>query len=157
MIAHAMVSVWLASVVATAAPAAKPVDGQSKLTFTQDGKDLVVSTTLEVVDAPHVLWTHAEIVRHMDPHLEGPRHPPELGFVELYYKIIQTRDDPAQRHYRKKVQVKWRLADHKKADVPYRVIERFVPSGAELKELGPRLIRLGQETERRMRGPLFIP
>jgi hypothetical protein len=159
MTAQALVLVWMASML-TAAPAGKAAEAQPKLRFTQDGKDLVVTTTVEVTDAPHVLWTHAEVVTFMDPHLEGPRHPPELGWVELQYKILQCRDDPMllhQRHRKKKVEIAWRVADHQKADVRYRVVEQFTPSAAELKDLALKLVVIADQTERRKHSPLATP
>jgi hypothetical protein len=150
--------------VAGLAPArpADPLAGgkEPTLAFAQDGKDLVVSTTIEVPDAPHVIWTHAELVMDHDVHLKGPRRPPRLARVNLSYRAIQCRDDPnvrMRRHQTKKVEVKWRLADHRKADVPYRVVEPFNPSAAELKELAPPLIKIAEATERRNRSPLATP
>jgi len=155
MTGHAIVLLWMATMLAAA-----PADKRPKLAFRQDGKDLVVTATVEITDAPHVLWTHAEVVTFMDPHLEGPREPPKLGWVELQYKIIQCRDDPMllhQRHRKKKVDVKWRVADHQKADVPYRVVEQFTPSAAELKELALKLVVIADQTERRQKSPLAVP
>ena len=37
-------------------PAAKTSDPEPELTFTQDGKDLVVSMTVEVPDAQSLAW-----------------------------------------------------------------------------------------------------
>jgi hypothetical protein len=160
MCGMAILAAFLASVLAAEAPAGEAVDNQPNLVFTQDGDDLIVTTRVEVVDAPHVLWTHADVVMVGDPHLLGPRHPPELFCVDLYYTIIQSRDDPIrlhQRHRKKEVEVKWRLVGHQKADVRYNVINQFTPSAAELKELAPRLVKLADETERRLRSPLATP
>jgi hypothetical protein len=126
----------------------------------QDKVDLIVTARVEVVDAPHVLWTHGDVVMVGDPYLLGPRHPPTLFCVDLYYTIIQSRDDPIklhQRHRRKEVEVKWRLTGHQKANVRYNVINQFTPSAEELLELAPRLVKLAEETKRRLRSPLAIP
>lgn len=128
------------------------------LTFQQDGQDLIVTTTVELVDAPHVLWTRAGKVMDVDPHLEGPRHAARLSRVELSYYVIQCRDDPYMKHMRhrkKTIDVVWRIPDHQQAEVPYRVIEQFSPSAAELKQLAPRLETIAKETERR--APLAVP
>ena len=37
-----------------------------------------------------------------------------------------------------------RLADHEKADMPYRAIKQFRPSTAELKQLAPKLGKLAE-------------
>jgi hypothetical protein len=144
-----------------AAALAPPPEPGPKLTFTQDGKDLVVTATVEVPDAPHVLWTRAVPVMHGDPYLLGPRRPPELVWVDLSFEVFQSRDDPVvmhMPHHTKRVELRWRLADHAKADVPYRVIRRFQPSAAELKELAPQFARLAEETERRQKDPkLTVP
>jgi hypothetical protein len=41
--------------------------------------------------------------------------------------------------------------------VRYNVINQFTPSATELKELAPRLVKLADETERRLRSPLATP
>jgi len=122
------------------------------------GNDLLVSLTIEINDAPHVVWTHAELVEDHDPHLEGPRRPPILRWVELSYHVIQCRDDPVllhMRHRKKKIELTWRLAEHRKADVPYRIVDRFDPSAAELAELIPKLAKIVEQTRRR--APLAVP
>jgi hypothetical protein len=108
-----------------------------KLLFTQDGEDLLITMTIEIPDAPHALWTHAELVMDHDPYLEGPRRDPRLDSVELSYDVIQCRDDPIlmhMRHRKKKVKVVWRLKGHRKVDVKYRVVKQFKPSAAELSD-----------------------
>jgi hypothetical protein len=83
-----------------------------------------------------------------------------LFCVDLYYAIIQSRDDPiivTQRHRKKQVEVKWRLPGHQKADARYNVINQFTPSAEELLELAPRPVKLAEETKRRLDGPLGIP
>ena len=128
-----------------------PGEQTPKLSFTQEGKDLVVSMTVEVQDVPHALWTRAELVMDHDPYLLGPRRPPKLSRVELSYHIIQCRDDPVHRWVgkTKKVEVKWRIVDHQQSGVPYRVIKQFNPSAVELKALAPQLTKVAEETERR--------
>ena len=131
-----------------------------RLHFTQDGKDVVVSTFVEVADAPHVLWTHATLVMDGDGFLQGPRRPSKLVRIDLSYHVIQSRDDPVlehQRHRIKSVEVQWRLADPAKTDVEYRVNKEFNPSTAELKELASKLGKLAEETERRKHSPEFRP
>ena len=157
---QAIVPVLVTGVVLAEPPATEAPNNQPTLVFTQDGDNLIVTTRVEVVDAPHVLWTHADVVMVGDPHLLGPRHPPKLFCVDLYYAIIQSRDDPiivTQRHRKKEVEVKGRLPDHQKADVRYNVINKFTPSAEELLELAPRLVKLAEETKRRVRSPLAIP
>jgi hypothetical protein len=62
------------------------------------------------------------------------------------------------RHRKKNAQVEWRIADHQKAEVPYRVVRQFHPSAAELRQLAPELLRIAGETERRKRDPkLAVP
>jgi hypothetical protein len=129
---------------------------EQDLTFTQDGKDLVVSMTVEVPDVPHVVWVHSTLQMTGDPGLEGSRYPPKLDWVGLAYKIIQCQDDPVRIHQsylKKKVEVRWRLADHRRANVRYVVHEEFSPTAAELKDLAPKLAKLAEETERRLRDP----
>jgi hypothetical protein len=124
----------------------------------QDGRDLVVTTTVELVDAPHVLWTRAEKIMDTDPHLEGPRRPARLSRVELSFYVIQCRDDPHmkhRRHRKKQVEVAWRIPGHQRADVPYRVVEQFQPSASELQTLAPQLEKIAQETLGR--APLAVP
>jgi hypothetical protein len=113
------------------------------LSFTQDGKDLVVSMTIEVPDAPHVVWVHSTLVMWGDTDLRGARYPPKLDWVELAYEVIQCQDDPGLTHTRdrtKKSEVRWRLADHRRANVRYVVVRRFSPTAAELKDLAPKLV-----------------
>ena len=119
------------------------------MTFTQDGKDLVVSMTVEVPDAPHVVWVHSTLHMMADPDLRGPKYPPKLGWVELAYQIIQCQDDPVriqQSYLKKKVEGRWRLADHRRANVRYIVREQFSPTAAELKDLAPKLAKLAEVT-----------
>jgi hypothetical protein len=156
----AIVPVLVTGVVLAEPPTTDAPNDQPTLVFTQDGEDLIVTAKVEIVDAPHVLWTHGDVVTVMDPYLLGPRHPPKLFCVDLYYEIIQSRDDPiilTQRHRKKQVEVKWRLPGHEKADVRYNVINKFTPSAEELLELAPRLVKLAEETKRRLDSPLGIP
>jgi hypothetical protein len=105
-------------------------DQKPKLNLTQDGDDLVVSTTITINAGPYVLWTHAG----------------GLGSdVSLYYYVIQNRD----RLYRstKQIEVKWRLAGRKRGADNYRVENIFLPSSTELKELLPQLQKLTDESE----------
>jgi hypothetical protein len=136
-------------------PPMAPIPEQD-LTFTQDGKDLVVSMMVEVPDVPHVVWVHSTLHMMADADLRGPRYPPKLGWVGLAYQIIQCQDDPVRIHQsylKKKVEVRWRLADHRRANVRYVVHEEFSPTAAELKDLAPKLAKLAEETERRLRDP----
>ena len=157
---QAIVPVLVTGVVLAEPPATEAPNNQPTLVFTQDGDDLIVTAKVEIVDAPHVLWTHGDVVMIGDPHLLGPRHPPKLFCVDLYYAIIQSRDDPIQlhqRHRKKQIEVKWRLAGHRKANVRYNVINQFTPSAEELLELAPRLVKLAEETKRRLNSPLAVP
>jgi hypothetical protein len=157
-VSHVFLWVWMATALMAQPPESRPANDRPRLAFKQEGRDLVVAMTVEVPDSPHALWTHAELVTLSDPHLEGPRHPPKLGWVELHYQIIQCRDDPILMQSRhKKVEVTWRIGNHEKADVNYRVIEQFTPSAAELKALAPKLREIAEETEKRKRGPLAVP
>jgi hypothetical protein len=117
--------------------------------------------TIAISDAPHTFWTRAELVWDTDPYLEGPERPPRLSWVELSYDVFQCWDDPVlmhMRHRKKNAQVEWRIADHQKAEVPYRVVRQFHSSAAEFKRLAPELLRIAKETERRKRDPkLAVP
>jgi hypothetical protein len=108
-----------------------PADEKLALTFTQDGKDLVVSATITVNNSAHVLWTHA-IVLGND--------------VRLYYQVFQNRDLLVRSL--KQIEVKWRLVGHKKGEETYHVEKGFLPSSAELKELLPHLQKLMEEGEK---------
>jgi hypothetical protein len=137
---------------------AKSVRSEPILRFKQDSKDLVVSMTMEIVDAPYVLWTHQRLIMDSDPHLEGPRRDPILDSVELSYTVIQCRDDPYvvhMRHRKKKIEVTWRLREHQKGEVPYRVVKQFNPSAGELTQLAPKLVKIAEET--RKRASLAVP
>jgi hypothetical protein len=76
-------------------------DEKPELSFTQDGKDLVVSATVTVNNGSHVLWTHA-VVLGKD--------------VRLYYQVFQNRDLLVRSQ--KRIEVKWRLVGHKKGERP---------------------------------------
>ena len=131
-------------------------EADPKLVFKQEGEDLVVTMTIEVPDAPCVVWTHATPVMRHDPHLEGPRWPPQLCRVELSYYVIQCRDDPVllhRRYRKKKLELSWRVTNHRKSTVPYRVINQFNPSAAELMELVRKLQKLAEETRNRVPFP----
>jgi hypothetical protein len=108
-----------------------PADERPELTFTQDGKDLVVSATVTVNNSSHVLWTHA-IVLGND--------------VRLDYQVFQNRDLLVRSQ--KQIEVKWRLVGRKKGEETYRVEKGFLPSSAELKELLPQLQKLMEEGEK---------
>ena len=106
-------------------------DEKLKLKFTQDGKDLVVSTTLTVNSSSHVLWTHA-IIQGND--------------VRLYYQVFQNSDLLVRSQ--KQIEVKWRLVGHKKGEETYHIEKSFLPSSADLKELLPQLQKLMNEGEK---------
>jgi hypothetical protein len=108
-----------------------PADKNPELTFTQDGKDLVVSATITVNNSSHVLWTHA-IVLGKD--------------VRLYYQVFQNRDLLVRSQ--KRIEVKWRLVGHKKGEETYHVEKSFLPSSAELRELLPQLQKLMEKGEK---------
>jgi hypothetical protein len=116
-----------------------PVDGtgapkgdeKPELSFTQDGKDLVVSATITVNNSSHVLWTHA-VVLGKD--------------VRLYYQVFQNRDLLVRSQ--KQIEVKWRLVGHQKGGETYHVEKTFLPSSVELKELLPQLQKLREEGEK---------
>ena len=113
------------------AASAFSADEKPKLKFTQDGDDLVVSTTITVNAGPHVLWTHVI----------------DLGRdVSLYYYVIQNRD--VLYRSQKQIEVKWRLVGHKQGQANYHTRESFIPSSAELKELLPQLRKLMEEGEK---------
>jgi hypothetical protein len=106
-------------------------DEKPKLTFTQDGKDLVVSTTITVNNSSHVMWTHAI----------------DLGKeVHLNYYVFQNRDLLVRSQ--KQIEVKWRLVRRKKGEEIYHVQKDFLPSSAELKELLPQLQKLMEHGEK---------
>ena len=58
----AIVPVLVTGVVLAAPPATEAPDNQPTLAFTQDGEDLIVTAKVEIVDAPHVLWAHGDVV-----------------------------------------------------------------------------------------------
>jgi hypothetical protein len=133
------------------------------LGFTQAGDALVVTMTVEIDNAPHVLWTH--VVIHTNEIDMGPPvgvagriGKPE---VVLYYYVFQNRDDPglwdATRKTTRQIQVAWRLAGHQRDDEIYTVRRDVVPSARELKALVPRLRKLAEEGEKRLRSGEFIP
>ncbi len=105
----------------------RSADEKAKLTFKQDGSDLVVSTVLTVNGGPHVLWTDSTKLKNE---------------VVLKYYLVQCSD----RMYRhqKEVVVTWRIVGHKQGDETYRVDDRFVPSTAQLKALLPQLDELAK-------------
>jgi hypothetical protein len=105
---------------------------KAKLTFTQDGKDLVVTTEVTANNSPHVLWSQA---------ISG------LGDkVFLRYYLIQNLDllTPGV----KKVKVEWRLTDQKKGAKKYEVQQIFQPTTAELKGMMPQLQQLIESGEK---------
>lgn len=109
---------------------ADAADEKPKLNFTQDGDDLVVSTTFTVNAGPHVLWTHVS----------------DLGRdAYLNYYVIQNRDRLFRSY--KQIEVKWRLIGRKQGEQNYHVEKSFLPSSAELKELLPQLQKLMEERE----------
>jgi hypothetical protein len=87
------------SAVVSAAPDEKP-----EPTFRQDGDDLVVTTTLTVNISPHVVLTEQEF------------NPTE---VHLSCCVVQASELAGGR--KKKIEVEWRLARHKKGEETYRV------------------------------------
>jgi hypothetical protein len=124
---------WLFAIAALVVSASSPLaaDEKLKLSFTQDGKDLVVFTTLTVNNSSHVLGTHA-IVLGSD--------------ARLYYQVFQNRDLLVRSQ--KQIEVKWRLVGHKKGNETYHVEKSFLPSSAELKALLPQLQTLMKEGEK---------
>jgi hypothetical protein len=104
---------------------------KSRLTFTQDGKDLVVSTTVKANNSQHVLWTHATV--------QGKK-------VLLRYYVFQNRDLFVKGD--KTIKVEWRLPNRKKDDCTFRVEEKFEPDSAELMRLLPQLGGLNKDQER---------
>lgn len=130
----------------------QPKTPETPLQFRQNQDDLMITMKIDIVDAPHVLWTQTELVEDTDPHLWGPRRPAKLSWVRLSYFVIQCRDDPAimtTRHRRKQVEVKWRISGHRKAAVAYRPILEFRPSAQELVAIAPKLKSIAAETRRR--------
>ena len=105
-------------------------DEKPKLTFTQVGKDLVISTTITVNNSAHVLWTH--------PIDQGKD-------VFLNYYVFQNSDLLVRSQ--KQIEVRWRLVGRKKGEETYHVQKDFLPSTAELKDLLPQLQKLMKEGE----------
>jgi hypothetical protein len=117
-------------------PASVSADGKPVLTFTQDGKDLVVKTTVTANSSPHVLWT--KVISLGDK-------------VVLRYYVIQNTDlfvrgGEATRS-QKQVTVEWRLPGQTKEGKQFQVEAYFQPSTAELKQLLPQLQKLVEEGE----------
>lgn len=117
-----------------------PADEKPKLTFTQDGKDLVITTSVTANNSSHVVWTHAI----------------DLGKdVTLFYYVFQNRDlfvrGEGGTRSLKSVELKWRLADTKKDGKGFHVKEQFLPNSAELNALLPQLQKLAQEGEKKPR------
>ena len=101
-------SIAAASVLAaSSAVVSAAADEKPELTFRQDGDDLVVTTTLTVNDnyGPHVVLTEQEF------------NPTE---VDLSCCVVQASELIAGRG-KKKIEVEWRLARHKKGEETYRV------------------------------------
>jgi hypothetical protein len=119
-----------------------PAYGKPKLTFTRDGKDLVVSARITANNSSHVLWTHA-LVLGKDVHLS--------------YYVFQNRDSLVRSQ--KEIEVKWRLVGRKKGEEAYHVeVEKsFLPSSAELKELLPQLQKLAEEGKKFKEGKGLKP
>jgi hypothetical protein len=113
------------------ASSALTADEKPKLAFTEDGKDLVVSTTITVNNSAHVLWTHTTVLGND---------------VRLSYYVFQNRDLLVRSQ--KRIEVKWRLVGRKKGEETYHVERSFLPSSAELKELLPQLQKLAEEGEK---------
>jgi hypothetical protein len=102
-------------------------DEKPKLTFKQDGADLVVSTVLTANGGPHVLWTN--VIKQNNE-------------VVLEYFVVHC-SDRLYRH-QKQVEVTWRIAGHEQGKEAYRVENRFNPSTAQLKALLPQLEALAK-------------
>jgi hypothetical protein len=112
----------------------RPAD---KLTFGQEGDDLVVSYPVTINDSAHVLWTRTV----------------EVGKdVYLLYFVFQNSDlyarDGGERRM-KTVQVRWRLPGVKQTDREFHVDNRFEPNSAQLKDLLPKLKALAEAGEKK--------
>jgi hypothetical protein len=149
--------------IVTAPPTVIGAEKKPKLDFCEDGDALVVTTTVEVANVPYLLWTHAvidrkEIMMGFPVGVVGRLGKPE---VHLYYHVFQTRDDPllwkGGRERTQKIKVSWRLEGHKRGEETYTLRNEFIPSAKELKELAPRLRKLAEETEKRLRSGEFAP
>lgn len=108
-----------------------PTDKKPPLTFTQDGKDLVVKTTVTANASSHVLWT--DVIDMSDK-------------VVLRYYIIQNPDLAVRSE--KQVAIEWRLPNQKKEGKEFQVETYFQPNTEQLKELFPQLQKLMEEGEK---------
>jgi hypothetical protein len=122
-------------------------DDESKLTFKQDGDDLLVSMTVDANNSPHVLWTHVNVISsHVIPPGGKVADAKFQTSVTVYYCVIQNRDRFVRSQ--KPVRITWRLVGRKKGEETYKVRQAFIPNTEELKELLPKLKALtGQSDE----------
>lgn len=109
-----------------------------ELVFTQEGDDLVVSTTVTANNSPHVLWTHVVvtggIVLPPGGRIEDAK---PRTTISLQYCVIQNRDWFVRST--KEVQITWRIPRQKKAGARFRAYEVFTPTSKEMKALLPQL------------------
>jgi len=106
---------------------------EPKLTFTQDGKDLVVSMSVEVNGTSHALLTSVGL---------------RSSKVTLWYCLFQHRDYLVR--HKKQVHIQWRLPGQTKEGKQFEVHDfHFLLSTDELKQLTPQLQMLAGMGEKR--------
>lgn len=125
-----------------------------ELVFEQDGEDLIVSTTVEANNSPHVLWTHVMVtstgrVMQSDGRLAEAR-----TMIWLEYCVIQNRDLIVRSL--KDVKITWRVPGRKKDDSIFKAHEIFTPTSAELNDLLPELQALMEKGENRSMRNRFL-
>jgi hypothetical protein len=126
MIRSALLTVGL-FVFASAASA----EDTPKLEFSQDGKDLVVKTTITVNGSSHVLWTDVFVFQDK---------------VTLRYHVFQCSDLVVRGM--KQLEITWRIPNTKQAGLKFECKDEFLPKTAQLKELLPQLEKLAAEGEK---------
>jgi len=115
-------------------------DEKQALTFTQDGKDVVVTTEITVFEGPYALGT-------------TPNAGPGGGKATLAVCVVQNMDLIKPKV--KTIKVEWRLPDTKLSDTKKKGVEfsvqvvRFNGSTEELKPLQIQLGKLVEQGEKK--------
>ncbi len=117
---------------------------QPELQFTTDGNDLLVAASVEANNSPHVLWTRVHVLRaRVIPAGGRVEDAVKKHEISLHYYVFQNRDLYCRS--RKKVEVIWRLRDHRKGSETYKIVETFDPDSEEMKRLLPQLEVLARQ------------
>ncbi len=103
----------------------------SKLSFTEDGSNLVVELPFRKNNSQHLLWTSITL---------QPKD------IYLNFEVIQNRDLYVRSE--KTIEVVWRISDWKAAGQVFHVGRNFNPTTDELEALLPDLQRLAENGRR---------